>query len=696
MEPWGNISTTEILINKVKRRKKYTYDNIFCFDTETTSAFITPEGAVIPYDYEKPEEYYTKCEKIGWMYVWMFSVDDHVFYGRTWEDLKNFFIQLNKIFPEEKIVYVHNLSFDWQFLRNIFPKWDSVFCRNKRKVLTAEVGSFRFQCSYFLVNLSLDKWAKQKNLPVTKAVGQLDYNQIRTPLTDLTSQELNYCERDLLVMYEGLKLYREKYGHVYKIPLTQTGEVRVDCAREMKSEYSYRRLQASLMPKTLKDYNYMMAAFFGGDVHANYIHANKTLHHVKSMDIASDYPWQLISRKFPQTVFVDIKTDLKRFMYNDRYSYLVTFEVYDFKSKLFNTFLSRSRCQEIRGAVCDNGRVISADYALIIFTNIDFELFLRFYEYKDLRILRAKVAINQYLNAKYCRYVISLYKDKTELKGLPDQEDFYGWRKQCLNGLYGDAVTRDFSTNIIFNGVDFESIPPTEESYRTDYEKKQKRRDKLYKSVNIGIWVTAYARQMLWNIIEQLDEQIVYFDTDCVKFLGNDRGILSGRNMVTLAEHYKIAKRLQIPVSDLSPCDKFGKPYPIGVFTPEPKLATGFTDYKTLGAKKYALRDLPGDPVEITIAGVPKKNANLLQSVDDLRDDLIFSPEQCGKNISFYCDDQPVGLMIDGWELTDHYGICLQPTGYTVGLTMEYLLLLAANRDGHRHDLDFMDEAERI
>ena len=45
--------------------------------------------------------------------------------------------------------------------------------------------------------------------------------------------------------------------------------------------------------------------------------------------------------------------------------------------------------------------------------------------------------------------------------------------------------------------------------------------------------------------------------------------------------------------------------------------------------------------------------------------------------------------------MTDKYGICLQPTGYTVGLTLEYMLLLAENRDGHRHDLDFMDALER-
>lgn len=256
-------------------------------------------------------------------------------------------------------------------------------------------------------------------------------------------------------------------------------------------------------------------------------------------------------------------------------------------------------------------------------------------------------------------------------------------------------VTRDFSTNIIFNGFEFESIPPTPESYQEDYKKKQRRKDRLYKSVGIGIWVTAYARKMLWDIIKQLDDQIVYFDTDSVKYLGNDHGIITGRNMVTLAEHYKIADRLKIPVADLSPCDKKGKPFPIGIFTSEPKLPTGYTDFKTLGAKKYALRDTPEDPVEITIAGVPKHNAEHLKSVDDLTEDLVFTPKQCGKNISFYCEDQPVGLEIDGWKLQDKYGICLQPTGYTVGLTFEYMMLLAENRDGHRHDLDLWDELRK-
>lgn len=692
MDHWELMLTRSWQKREIKRRTRgIWYDNIFCFDTETTSAFLTPDGDIIAYDYTKSEEYYTKCEKIGFMYIWMFSVDDKVYYGRTWEELRSFLIELDKIFPENKLVYVHNLAFDFQFLRNLFYEWDSVFCRNKRKVLTADRGTLHFRCSYFLTNKSLDKWAKSENLLVTKATGQLDYNVIRTPLTELTPAELDYCERDLLVMYHGLCKYREKYKHVYNIPLTQTGEVRAELSKVMVKEYAWRRKMARLMPDNLNDYNYLMAAFFGGDTHANYIHSGETLHNVKSSDISSDYPWQMISKQYPLTSWAEVRSGAERFFNNEHYSYIVTFEVYNFKSKLYNTFLSRSRCREIRGARCDNGRVLEASYAVITFTNIDFELFREFYDYQRLDILRFSVSINNYLNPKYCKYILDLYRKKTELKGVPGADDEYRRSKQLLNSIYGDSVTRDFTAEIVFNNETFESIPPTEEYFRRTYESKQKRKDRLYKSVNIGIFVTAYARAALWNIIKQLDYQTVYFDTDSVKYIGNDNGVISSYNIGVMLEHYKIARRLGVPLSALAPADPNGKTYPIGTMSFEPSLPTGYTDFRTIGAKKYCLRDRPGDPIEITIAGVPKQNAAKLKSVEDLSDDLIFTPEECGKSISFYCDNQEP-VTINGWKMSDRFGICLQPTGYRVGLTLDYMLLLAENRDAHRHDLDIWDE----
>ena len=44
-------------------------------------------------------------------------------------------------------------------------------------------------------------------------VGDLEYNKIRTPLTELTQKELGYCERDIEVQAEGIKKYLSKYTY---------------------------------------------------------------------------------------------------------------------------------------------------------------------------------------------------------------------------------------------------------------------------------------------------------------------------------------------------------------------------------------------------------------------------------------------------------------------------------------------------
>ena len=62
-----------------------------------------------------------------------------------------------------------------------------------------------------LTRLSLETWGKQ--LGLEKAVGYLDYDKLRTPLTPLTDDELYYCERDCLVVEKGIKSYIKRYGN---------------------------------------------------------------------------------------------------------------------------------------------------------------------------------------------------------------------------------------------------------------------------------------------------------------------------------------------------------------------------------------------------------------------------------------------------------------------------------------------------
>ena len=667
-----------------KRKKETWYDNIFTFDIETTSFYRDPGGKILTYDFSKSEEYYSTCEKFGIMYIWMFGVDNVVIYGRTWDEFLDFMSLLSDVFPDHKVIYVHNLSFEFQFLQNVF-KFEKVFARQKRKVLFADVGNLHFRCSYFLVNMSLEKWAKQRRLSTTKS-GDLDYNLLRTPETPIFDYELDYCERDILVMYEGLKEYRAEYGHIFKIPLTQTGEIRLDCIKVMKPEYNWRVRQADLMPKTLSEYLYTMSAFFGGDVHANYIHADKLHHNVHSYDFASSYPWVMISEQYPQTPFREVLGSYEHYMRNPHYSYIVEFEAIKVECKLYNTWLSHSRCQQTFNVVKDNGRIVSADYVRAIMTNIDFEMFLDFYEIAEYKILRFQISINKPINKTLCNFILDLYKKKTEFRGLPEYYDTYMKSKQKLNSVYGDQVTRDFTDEIIYDRGSWDVAKTSEESYLKEYEKKQKRLDKLYKSINIGIWVTAYARRNLWRgIIEPLDEQIVYFDTDCGKFIGNGQSVISSYNMMIYRKHYEVAERLGCKLSDLSPIQPNGKECPIGVLDYEDT----YRDFKALHAKCYAVKNSDGE-IEITIAGVPKKCAKYLKEVDDLTDEYRFDPKICGKNISHYLDNQPE-IDIFGFYSTSRYGICLQPTGYNVSMTAEYLLLLIANREKYNHDFDFME-----
>ena len=133
------------------------------------------------------------------VYVWTFSIDENIFMGRTLEDFTEFLQDLEDAEPYIKIVYVHNLGYDFQFLRNVL-QFTKVFAREKRKPIYAQWESYYFRCSYILTRQSLYSWAKNEKLPIKKLVGDLDYNKMRTPKTALTNEEIDYCIHDVLVM----------------------------------------------------------------------------------------------------------------------------------------------------------------------------------------------------------------------------------------------------------------------------------------------------------------------------------------------------------------------------------------------------------------------------------------------------------------------------------------------------------------
>lgn len=668
------------------KRKKFD-NNVYAFDIETTSYLILDDKQVSASDYlsltSKEQKRAIKCAT---MYIWQFSINDIVYYGRTWDELKMFLKRLDTTIPERKFVFVHNLSFEFQFLKSQFH-FEEVTARKSHKTMTALMRDYNilFKCSYIMSNCALKYLPDLFNLPVAKMVGDLDYSLIRTSETDLTDEEMKYCENDCLVVYYYILEELKTYVYVNKIPTTSTGKVRKELQALVRTDYKYRRMVYKAINTNPHVYNLLVKAFGGGYTHANWIYADEVLQNVDSYDETSAYPYVLVTCRFPSSEFkscnVKTKNDMSRHL-----CYLLVVRFYDIKCKYYNNFISASKCNYIKGAKYDNGRIISAKEIEITLTDIDFYFILDTYKGKY-EIVESWFCNYGYLPKQFIEFVLQKYVNKTEFKGVEGKEIEYQKEKNKFNALYGMSVTNMIRDNVVYKD-DVEDWFEEELSNDEIIDKLQIEKKKSFLSFAWGVWVTAYARDNLLRRVIELDDYVVYCDTDSCKLVdGYDKSVFEKYNKSVVEKIKFVSNKLEIPFEKYAPKDKKGVPHLLGIFESETEGDSKYTysAFITQGAKKYAVEQ--NGKIKITIAGVPKKGAKALKTLDDFRDDLVFQYEDTGKNILMYVDAQ------DSFELTDYKGkkvvvrdrsgCCLLPTTYVLGKSEEYANLITDN-SSHR------------
>jgi hypothetical protein len=239
---------------------------IYTFDIETTSYLILDNKQIKASDYLKlNKKEQQECSFMSTMYIWMFGINDKVYYGRTYKELYNF---LNRIefytTYEKKIVYVHNLAFEFNWLRNIF-KFKNVMARKSRKVMKCEIEEYNieFRCTLFMTNSKLEKIPDLYKFEVKKLVGQLDYSKIRHSVTKLSKKELEYCENDCLIIYEYIKKELETYETTKNTPLTSTSHVRRELKELIEKNWDYLNKTRKSINVDGHIYNMLVSAFAG-------------------------------------------------------------------------------------------------------------------------------------------------------------------------------------------------------------------------------------------------------------------------------------------------------------------------------------------------------------------------------------------------------------------------------------------------
>lgn len=112
-----------------------------------------------------------------------------------------------------------------------------------------------------------------------------------------------------------------------------------------------------------------------------------------------------------------------------------------------------------------------------------------------------------------------------------------------------------------------------------------------------GVWTTAWARYRLKEGINIVGDNYVYSDTDSVKYIKTENDDIDKKFKDYNEQRIKDSIRNKAFATDPS-----GKTHYMGVFEFEEM----YTEFKTLGAKKYVYRTQDGK-LHATIAGVNKK-----------------------------------------------------------------------------------------
>ena len=636
--------------NQGKRENKRKYKDLFCaFDIESTNDLKLQQA---------------------FMYIWQFQIEDYTIIGREWSEWLIFCERLTEQLQQDEylMVYVHNLSYEFSFIKGVYGFTPvEVFCIQPRKVLKCEMmDHIEFRCSYLLTNMNLATFTKKMEVKEKLSGEEYDYSKIRYPWTELTDQELEYCITDVESLVKALKVYFAiEHDSFYTIPLTSTGFVRRDCKEAMRH---FNRGELKNMLPDYDIYVLLKQAFRGGNTHANRYYAEEILENVSSYDRVSSYPDVMINELFPMSPWIreddiDIERACRKIFKQKRACLLrVSFKNIRLRDPMDGCpYIPKHKCRNLTAHYNDNGRILWADFLEISLTDIDFKIILQQYKFDS-------AAIHDFYHCRYGKLPKALrdvigkyYQDKTELKGIKEQELFYMLSKAKLNSIYGMSVQDICKRNILYENDQFKF-----DDELSDQELYDKTIQKAFICYAWGVWTTARAREQLQIAINMTGDNFVYCDTDSVKFI--DDGSVS-------FDKYNKSRKQDSIKNGGAATDKSGKQYYLGLYDYEGT----YKKFITMGAKKYAYIDA-ADQLHITVAGCGKsKGAKELAErggLESFKEGFTFY--EAGETESIYNDIRdPFKVNINGNSLLITSNVLIKESTYTLGVTGEYKRILS-------------------
>lgn len=635
----------------------------------------------------------------SYMYIWQIGINNKAFFGNTWEEFNDCLNIINKYidslnsqkakerhkkeFKAQVICFIHNIAFEWQFVRKEIPVTD-VFLKSLREPLYFESNNIKFLDSYQITHMSLAKLA-QRFCITQKMVGDIDYTILRnaTDGKHLTLKEMKYCENDVLILCEFAKYYFNRFLVNNEMIYTETSIVRHTLKKAFKEQNQLTKQDIfEMYPKTFNEYlMYMEYLFAGGWVKSSVDAFGKILTNIKCKDITSSYPAQIAHRYYPLSKFKTIKVDSKQMFNNmlNRYCCILDVTLFNVKKTTIHSIISTSKIVNIDTGriLVDNGRIAEVEKVRLLMTELDWEIFNKFYDYDKFKIVinSFKIAVRGKLPAYVVSTMLDAYEKKEELK--LQGKDYFN-EKCFVNMFYGCFVTKIHKFNyIIKNGEITKEL--------NDYY-KQIRSSVL--SPFWGVWCTSWARYQELSAVYANADCVVYGDTDSVKGYNMSDDYFNSYN----AEQIKKNKKL---------CEKYNKNFDLikelGCWDSEPT----YQLFKTIGCKRYIGFD-ENNKLSVTIAGVPKGTLESVVGIDPDKNKKYYTNSQKALEVmellkdgqtfvncktgAIYNDDEHSDI-INGELMSSKSSVAINNIDFTIKVSKEYIEYINQVMDMYERDI---------
>lgn len=476
--------------------------------------------------------FYCENDNVSWLggLTWMY--DNNFSLCRTWEDVLKFFKWRNEELEENhKEIY---FMFDLQEFWFRFKKWTEgmetdVFGDDGDEIIIT-IGKVELR--------SLDK-LEGKDLEDTLNMCQLkgfkEFNHIIGPTTPLTTGDLKLIENNLNLLKKVIELELIDHKHIYKIPVTMVKKVRDKLKNKLNRNENYREKNKNNVIKNAKEYQLLLDNYSAPFCHIRSVNTGELVEDVWGYDICSMYPAILTLEKFPYGKAKFSSKKSEKYVLENISSKLMMFRaaIYDVKIKpKMPLFLDDIWCPEKTPEgkknrhFYDNGKVIYADFMLVPFTNITYELFNKYYDKEKVVIYDFYEYDSDYLPFPMVKTILDLFKEKCRLK---DQSKKLKGDKKIANELKLNRV------KVLLNNISG-SIGMQPHKYAGDLEL-----DEVISNYNkdylkrIGylpwaVFMIDYGKQRIYHLIDKDYENHRYGDTDSAYFKGNHDDIIEQDN----------------------------------------------------------------------------------------------------------------------------------------------------------------------